>query len=201
MRLAVSDMDICSRIRPDYLAQHADLLRNAKAVVLDANIPEKSIRWLAENCEAPLFADPVSVTKSARLKDVIGRLHTLKPNRLEAGLLSGIPVRSDGDLGAAADALLARGLRRVFISLGSEGVYAAERGEHLLVPCCPARVRATTGAGDAFMAGLVCSHLLGHSLEEAARTASAAAAVSVESSAAVNPGLSFRSLSEKLRTR
>ena len=198
MRLAVSDMDICGRVTPEYLAKNRDALDGAEAIVLDANLPEESIRYLAETCQAPLFADPVSVSKAGRMGDVLGRLHTLKPNRLEAELLSGMAIRGPEDLDAAADKLLATGLKRVLISMGGEGVHASEAGRHLRVPCCPAEALNTTGAGDAFMAGLVYSHLRGFGLEQAARTASAAAAIAVEGARTINPALSVASLEKKL---
>ena len=189
MQTAVSDMGICAEITPEYLAQHEKLLNGAGAVVLDANIPQESIEWLADHCAAPLFADPVSIAKAEKLKGVLGRLHTIKPNRLEAELLSGLSIRTEQDLKAAADALLGRGLSRVHISLGSRGVYAADRTGSLYFPCYPVDARNMTGAGDAYLAGLVWSHLHGYGLKESARFASAAAAVAVEGEETVNEAM------------
>ena len=91
MALAVSDMEIYKHLTPQMLAQRQTLLNASQAVVLDTNIPAESIEWLADHCAAPLFADPVSTAKAVKLQPVLGRLHTLKPNRIEAeGLLSGI---------------------------------------------------------------------------------------------------------------
>ena len=118
MALAVSDMEIYQHLTPQTLAQRHKLLDASQVVVIDTNIPEESIAWLAENCAAPLFADPVSTAKAVKLKPVLGKLHTLKPNRLEAELLSGVPITDEASLNKAADALLETGLRRVFISLG-----------------------------------------------------------------------------------
>ena len=80
MALAVSDMSICEKITPEYLAGQAKVLDNARVVVADANIPAESLKWLAENCAAPLFIDPVSTTKAEKLRDILGSIHTLKPN-------------------------------------------------------------------------------------------------------------------------
>ena len=77
----------------------------------------ESIAYLAENCPVPIFADPVSTAKAVKLQPVLGRLHTLKPNRLEAELLSGVKITDDVSLHRAADALLKTGLHRVFICL------------------------------------------------------------------------------------
>ena len=199
MRLAVSDMAACDRMTPAYLAENLDALNGAAAVVADANLPEESLLFLAERCAAPLFADPVSVSKSGRLKRALPRLYALKPNRLEAELLSGVPVRSREDLPGAAEKLLETGLRQVCVSLGAHGVFAAERGYRELIPCFPAEVRNTTGAGDAFMAGLVWGFLKGKPLREAARIASAAAAVAAESGETVSPEMSPAAVERKMR--
>ena len=91
MALAVSDMEIYEHVTPAFLAGRARLLQNAQLLVVDTNIPAQSIAWLAENIRLPIFADPVSTAKAVKVKPVLGRLHTLKPNRIEAeGLLSGI---------------------------------------------------------------------------------------------------------------
>ena len=91
MALAVSDMEIYEHVTPAFLAGRARLLQNAQLLVVDTNIPAQSIAWLAENIRLPIFADPVSTAKAEKLRPVLGKLHTLKPNRIEAeGLLSGI---------------------------------------------------------------------------------------------------------------
>ena len=199
MHLAVSDMEICRRISPEYLAGELDLLEASAAVVLDANLPEESIRFLAERLRVPLFADAVSVAKAGRLRGVLGRLHTLKPNLQEAELLSGIHIRSEADLLRAADTLLATGLKRVFISLGREGVLAAGEEGKVRIPCFPAKAVNMTGAGDAMMAGLVWAWTEKLSLGDSARAAAAAAAVAVESSHTVNPALSASEVRSRLQ--
>ena len=190
MQLAVSDMEICNLISPEYLAEQMDVIQHADAVVVDTNLPEISLQWLTGHCKPPLFCDPVSVSKSLKLRPLLDRLDTLKPNRLEAELLSGITISGEEDLRRAADRLLESGLRQVFISLGTQGVWAAGEKESLRMPCCPAVVRNTTGAGDAFLAGLVWSRLHGLNLRQTALAASAAASIAVESTETVNPHLS-----------
>ena len=41
---------------------------------------------------------PALYTKAEKLRPVLGKLHTLKPNRLEAELLSGVPITDEGEL-------------------------------------------------------------------------------------------------------
>jgi pseudouridine kinase len=190
MALAVSDMGIYDHVTPAYLQSHRALLDNAQVVVVDTNIPAESIQWLADNVKAPIFADPVSTAKAAKLRPVLGKLHTLKPNRLEAELLSGISITDDESLERAARALLDTGLRRVFISLGEDGVYAADHTGVLRQPCLKAHMVNATGAGDAFMAALTWAYLEGTDLADTARLAQAAAAIAVEGEATINPAMS-----------
>ena len=75
----------------------------------------------------------------------------------------------------------------MFISLGTQGVFAADQKEMLMQPCIPAQMRNATGAGDAFMAALAWAYLEGTALAETAR---AAAAIAIEGEETINPAMS-----------
>ncbi len=199
MAVAVADMEICERLTPEYFAAQLPLLNAASAVVLDTNLPRASLAYLAEYCTAPLFADPVSTAKAEKLRGLLGHIHTLKPNRIEAELLSGVQITDDKSLRQAAQALLAQGLSRVFISLGGDGVLAAQQGEMQLVPVCRAEMCNATGAGDAMMAALVWSFLRNRPLAASATAGTAAAAIAVESEETINPRMSAEAVEARLK--
>lgn len=190
MALAVSDMDIYRHMTPTWLQSRKALLDNAQLVVVDTNIPAESIQWICDNVKVPIFADPVSTAKAAKLKPVLGKLHTLKPNRLEAELLSGIAITDEESLADAARALLDTGLHRVFISLGGDGVYAADHEQSYHLPCLKAQMINATGAGDSFMSALAWAYLDSNGLWETAMLAQGAAAIAIEGSETINPDLS-----------
>ena len=194
MALAVSDMEIYDHVTPAFLAGRSRLLQNAQLIVIDTNIPAESIAWLADNVKLPIFADPVSTAKAEKLRPVLGKLHTLKPNRLEAELLSGVAITDQKSLDKAVDVLLGTGLRRVFVSLGGDGVYAAAHNQRLHVPCCPGTMVNTTGCGDAAMAAIAWAYLEGTGLELTARAAMAAGSIAMESSETINPNMSAQAL-------
>ena len=125
MAVAVADMEICEKLTPDYFASQKELLDGAAAVVVDANLPRESIAYLVEHCAAPLFVDPVSTVKAEKLQGLLSHVHTLKPNRIEAELLSGVKITDNATLHQAAQALLDQGVQRVFLSLGGDGVCRA----------------------------------------------------------------------------
>ena len=197
MALAVSDMAICDRIDPEYLASHYALLQNARVIVCDTNIPAESLQYLTEQFSAPIFCDPVSTAKAEKLRPILGRLHTLKPNKMEAELLSGIPIRDEGDVEMAADRLLSMGLRRVFISLGGDGMYAATGDHSVWMDNLPCRMVNTTGCGDSAMAALVWAYLEELSLAESVRAALAAGSITIESPETISPEM----CEELLRSR
>ena len=198
MAMALSDMAVCDSITPAYLAANLPLLQNAQVVVADTNIPAESLVYLAENCQAPLFCDPVSTTKAEKLRPILNRIHTLKPNRLEAELLSGVKIETDEDVIKAADKLMALGVHRMFISMGGNGVLAAMEGAKLRLPNIPGNVVNTTGCGDAFMAALVWAYLQGTDLETTARAGLAAGSIAMESNETINPNMSAEALINRM---
>ena len=199
MALAVSDMTICEKITPAYLAANLSLLQNAQVVVADANIPAESLAYLAENCGIPLFVDPVSTTKAEKLRPILSKIHTLKPNRLEAELLSGVKIKTNADVEKAADKLTELGVHRIFLSLGAEGVYAAMGKERLWLPVIPGQMVNTTGCGDAFMAALVWAYLEGSDLETTARAGLAAGSIAMEAPETINSNLSAQALKNRMQ--
>lgn len=199
MALALSDMEICKKITPAYLATQLPLLQNAQVVVADTNLSQESLAFLAENCSVPIFVDPVSTVKAKKIAPILGKIHTLKPNRLEVELLSGVPIGSNADLDKAADALMAQGLHRLFISLGADGVYAAMGDERLILPNIPGRMVNTTGCGDAFMSALVWAYLEGMDLHTTALAGLAAGSIAMESHLTINPAMSAPALKMRMQ--
>ena len=199
MALALSDMDIYDHLPPAVLAERLQWLNRAQVLVIDANIPAESIAWLCEHVEVPIFADPVSVTKAEKLRPVLGKLNTLKPNRLEAELLSGIAITDESSVNRAADFLLETGLHRVFLTLGPVGVLAADcTGQRVFVSAGEQTVVNATGSGDAFMAALVWAYLQGSELSESACAGIAAASIALAGEGTVNPAMSTDTLRAKM---
>lgn len=199
MALAVSDMESCKRITPAYLGAKLQILQNAQVVVADANLPEESLVYLAENCTAPLFVDPVSTVKAEKLRTILPKIHTLKPNLMEAELLSGVKIETSADVEKAADKLLDMGVHRLFISMGAEGVYAAMGDQRLRLENLPGNMVSTTGCGDAFMAALVWAYLQGMDLRDTALAGLAAGAVAMESMETINPNMSASALQYRMK--
>lgn len=195
MQLAISDMDICKHLTPDYFAQHLDTLNRADAVVLEANLPEDSLNYLGAHVTAPLFADCVSVAKVERLRGILPKLTALKCNRDEAELLSGMPILLPRDAIDVAKALLDFGISCVLISLGTHGAYYATQTDSGLLPIIDnIPMRCTTGCGDAFFGAAIHQYLQGANVRSMVHYGLLSAAFCGQSESAVNPQLSERAL-------
>ncbi len=199
MRVAISDMEICRLMTPDFFAERIAKINAASVLVADANLMEESLTFLGDHVSVPLFVDPVSVAKSKRITGILSKIHTLKPNRYEAEYLSGIRITNQKEALQAARKLLDTGVQRVFISLGEQGVLAADHTKQMVLAPLPAKAVGMTGAGDAFMAGLVYAYGKGASLQESAEIALAVSACTMESEQTINPQLSPAMIEEKRR--
>lgn len=197
--MALSDMEICKKITPTYLAGHLGLLQNAQIVVCDANIPEESLIYLAENCTAPLFCDPVSPAKAEKVLPILSKIHTLKPGLPELELLSGVKIESDTDLKTAANRLLEQGVQQIFVSMGEQGIYAASRDQQVRLPALPCTPVNTTGCGDSVTAALVWACMEGLDLRKTALAGLAASAITAESAETINPAMSATAIRSRAK--
>ncbi|MDO4811667.1 MAG: carbohydrate kinase family protein [Eubacteriales bacterium] len=191
---AVNDMVIYEAMTPAFLAQRLDFINRGDLVVVDANLPQASIEWLCEHCTVPIIADPVSTVKAVKLQNVLHRLYAIKPNRLEAELLSGVEIRTETDVVTAGDRLLQKGVNSVYLSLGDKGLYAVTKGECVRVVCPKVAAVNATGCGDAMVAALTASILRGGSLRDTARFAMAAGAFAATDSSTIHPHMSVENI-------
>ena len=194
MLAAVSDMGPSALLTPELLRQKLDIINGGDALVMDANLEQDSISFIAENCTVPIFADAVSAAKAPRLLPNLGRLKAFKPNRLEARLLTG-----KDSIHEAADALLETGLGSVFITLGADGVYCADKNGSVTLPVLNIPATNTTGAGDAFTASLVKAYLEGMDLRQSGLLGLAAAAITAASDHSVCPEMNMDNIFKLLR--
>ena len=187
MALAICNMDILERGTPAFLEDKLDQLSSSKVVGVDCNLDFVTLDYITTQLGVPLFLDPVSASKAERVKPIIGRFHTIKPNRIEAELLSGIKIVDDASLRQAGSWFCSRGVRRVFISLGEEGVYYRDETGEGVIGTSPVRIVSATGAGDAFSAAILVGHVRDFSAEDTAKLGIACASLALEVKSAVNP--------------
>ncbi|WP_439236066.1 PfkB family carbohydrate kinase [Lonepinella koalarum] len=200
MVVAINDMAILQRLTPALLSSRLEFIQHSDVVVLDCNLPKKTLAWLFNNCgDLPIFVDPVSTFKAEKIRDYLHKIHTLKPNRLEAEMLSGIQINNEQDLPSVAQWFHRQGLQRLVISLGADGIFYSEKGGVATVqPALKTNVVNVTGAGDAMMAGLACCYLENKAFAESVCYAQACSAMALSSEFTHNPNLSDDSVNKLL---
>lgn len=190
MVAAINDMELVAAITPAVLEARWRDLEDAAAWVVDANLSEDALAFLFDRqAERLIMAEPVSAAKCARLTPYLSRLSLIKPNLLEARILTGLDEQAAPQTLCAA--LLDAGVGRVVLSLGQEGLLGQDAGSPALAQApYPVEIVSVTGAGDTLMAALVDAQLSRWGLAQTLPWAQAAASLSLQSSRAIHPGLS-----------
>nr|WP_254867698.1 PfkB family carbohydrate kinase [Marinitoga sp. 1154] len=199
MAVALSDMDACDKIDIGFIKSKKKIIEKAKLCVIDTNIPEESIKYLVNNFNVAFFLDTVSTSKAKKVKDIVGKFHTIKPNRLEAEVLTGVEIRNDNDAKTACKILLEKGVKNVFLTLGKDGVICANKKELFKISIPEIKVINATGAGDAFLAGLVYSYLNNYSLRESVVFAIGASVITLSSKDTISDELSVENIKLKIK--
>ncbi len=193
---AIFDTSISQELSVDYFKSKLDVINQSRLLVIDANISQESLIFLANNVTVPLFVDPVSTGMAEKLIPILDKIHTLKPNRHEVEVLTGISIKDEETLNQAAQALLDRGVTNTYISLDKDGVYYISKSNRLFVASKVRNVVNVTGAGDSFLAALVWAHLNELELEDTINIALHVAAKNVECALPVNKDISSELLHE-----
>ena len=132
------------------------ILLNASAIVIDANLSEETINFICKEFKHKyIFADPVSLKKSKKLKKHLGSINIIKPNLSEAKCLLGVKAIYIYTLNQVSDRLKKLNVYRMIISLGKKGVISYENDKIKSISLPRHRVDNVNGAGDALMAGLI----------------------------------------------
>ena len=131
---------------------------------------------------------------------MIGRFYSMKPNVMEAEVLSGLRIETEADLARVGDWFLSQGLEQLFITLNKDGVYyKSKEKEGILRPRGDLRLVSATGAGDSFSAAILLGCVRGLDIEEIARMGMAAASIAMESEQAVNSNINMKELKRRMR--
>ncbi len=201
MKAAISHMDIIRELSIDIIKDKAGTIKNSKIIVLDTNLDGKTIEYILGAFKGvDFFLDTVSTKKAEKVRKVIGSFHTIKPNKIESEVLSGIPINSEKDIKNNIKFFLDKGVKKVFITVGKEGVYYGDNSKigHMKLPE-DIKVVNTTGAGDAFVAGLVYSYLNEFNIERSARFAMGASILALSHVNTINPNMTVENLRKTMK--
>lgn len=194
---AINEMEPIQAVTAQVVFDWKEVIQSADACVLDMNLSVDAIEaFFQVKGKVPVYVDPVSCAKAEKIKPYLQQVAGIKPNRLEAGVLTGSERKEPIELG---EMLIKTGVEEVVLSDGANGVFCMGKEEPLHCPVRPVKVVNVTGAGDAFMAAWVFSAFEWKSWQKRCRFAMSASALTIESEETIHPNLSYERVREKER--
>lgn len=131
---------------------------------------------LAKKHRIKVVLDPAPPTKMPM--ELFKFLYAIRPNSDEAEQLTRVKVKNRASARRAAQVLLKKGVQLAAVQAGDAGDLVVSKNEEVLVPRVKVKSVDSTGAGDAFAAGLAVAIAEGMPLREAAHFANVTAALS-----------------------
>lgn len=155
-------------------------IAQADALLMQLESPLESVLLAAKIAHQRQTQVILNPAPARELSDeLLALVDIITPNETEAEKLTDIRVENDDDAAKAAQALHAKGIDTVIITLGSRGVWASVKGEGQRVAGFKVQAIDTIAAGDTFNGALITALLEDKPLNEAIRFAHAAAAIAV----------------------
>ena len=118
MKVAIADMEILSHLDISKLEPVLKSLGKDDILVLDTNLTVEQIGQLINMADCHIFVDPISTAKAVKISGYLDKLDMLKPNRLEAEILSGLKLENVDDYLPVLDWFIEKGCRNIVISMG-----------------------------------------------------------------------------------
>lgn len=174
-----------------------EVIASANALLLQLETPLETVQRAAEiafEAQVPVILNPAPARELPA--ELLKLTTVLTPNESEAELLTAQRISDEPSISAAADTLLARGIKTVVITLGSRGAFVASGSVRQLVPGFQVKAVDTTAAGDVFNGALAVGLAEGRELLQGVQFANAAAAISVTRLGA-QPSAPFRAEIER----
>ena len=177
------------------LEEHGDeIFSQADAIVIQADMHKDLIKKsfaLAEKYQKKTFAVVSNMSIAVERRDLLQKVDCFVCNQLEAGMLftDDYSTKEPAELcEILSERVILGKIPAMIVTMGSKGaVYADMQGTKGVCPARSVQVKDTTGAGDAFFAGVTIGLTYGKTLAESAQIGTNLAASVITSSENVCP--------------
>lgn len=199
MAVAISDTSILKNLNVSYIKPIISKIKKDDILVIDTNLDSKVLEYIFKNTKGKIFVDPISTAKVKKIKPFLSKIYAIKPNVFEAEELIGKKITTNKEVIKTAKILNTSGVTKSFISLGKMGAYALVNGEGIFIRTGKISIKSATGAGDAFMAGLVVSEIRNYSLLQTLRYATGCSMIALASDKTVSDMINDQSVKRLMR--
>ena len=167
-------------LMPADLDRATEVIKNASLILMQLEIPLETVRYVAELAAqngVKLILNPAPAC--ALDDDLLSKVSIITPNQKETEMLTGIKITGRDSAETAANALAAKRIETVIVTMGSEGALLLTGGQCDWVPARIVKATDTTAAGDVFNGALAVALSEGKGVKDAVVFACSAAALSV----------------------
>lgn len=158
-------------VTPDFVEKAIDTIRTSNIVLIQQEIPEETVEYVAEICfanDVPLLLNPAPARPIKT--SVIEKATYITPNETEASILF-----QNEDI----HEVLKKYPNKLLVTEGKNGVRYHDGEKEVVVPSYSVEAVDTTGAGDTFNAAFAVAVAEGKNIQDSIRFANRAASLSV----------------------
>lgn len=196
LHIALADMNIYQHISLTELSSSWDKFRKDCIIFLETNLSSETLAYAQHYFSNNYVCiDAVSASKACKLAYDLTGIDLLKIDRHEAEALTNITCNSSANYQQICEKLLCRGVKNILLTLGVEGHIVASEYAFKKFPAFKiADIIDVSGAGDAFIAGVLTGLQRNYELSLCSLYGAAAAYFTLQSLNTVCDELSFSKL-------
>lgn len=160
--------------------RHKNLYEKADIVVHQLETPLNVVEYSLKMAKSMGKITILNPAPAKELSDeIIENVDYLIPNETELELLSGMEIKGEEDVVAASRILMEKGVKKLVVTLGSEGSMYIDENVTKKVKAYTVEAVDTTAAGDSFIGGLTVAISRGETFAEAMEFATKVGAITV----------------------
>lgn len=170
-----------NKVDEAYLIKNKEVFEQAELVLFQLEIPVETVKAglkLAKELGKTTVLNPAPAQELD--DEIIQNVDILIPNEYELERISKVKVTDQDSILEAAKVLLGKGVERLIVTLGSQGVLYIDNKEHAFYKAHKVDVVDTTGAGDSFIGGFVASYVDDANIEKAIQIGQQVAALCIQ---------------------
>lgn len=157
-----------------------DIVKKSDILLIQLEIPIIAVLTAAKlAAEAGVYVVLNSAPYSPVPEELFQYVDLFIPNEIELGAFSGIEVSDLDTAKEACLAMVAKGVKKIIVTLGAKGSMIYDGKEFMQIPAEAVEAVDSTAAGDTYCGALCVALSEGASLADAARFATHAASISV----------------------
>lgn len=167
MLYGINDMNIINNLSKTFLESIDNIIDNYEDIIIDTNLSADSIAYILNKYkDKNIFIDAVSANKVIKLKNNLNNIFLLKGNIIEFETLLNIKLINENDFNKAIKYIYSLGVKNIVITNGDKDIYYNIENNVYKSDIEVIKPINTTGAGDAFMSGLIYGFINDYKIEK-----------------------------------